>query len=146
MAGRFMIRQLLSGKGAARRVALELAHEHGRAAQRSEGSRTYEAPTRRRLHHPHGMSGSGRQAHQLERLVCGDAATYAEQDSGHSLTFSPAPQLASATVRAGTEVPATSCTDGLLAKEKLLSWQVYDDRDAASVKEWNDALDLAERS
>ena len=96
MARRFVIGRLLSGKGAARGVALELAHEHRRAAQRSEGSRTYEAPARRRLHHPHGMSGSGRQAHQLERLVCGDAATYAEQDSGHSLTFSPAPQLASA--------------------------------------------------
>ncbi|HEY8871964.1 MAG TPA: hypothetical protein VIM52_02965 [Stellaceae bacterium] len=36
-------------------------------------------------------------------------------------------------------------TEGLLAKEKLLNWQIFDDRDAASVKEWSDALDLIER-
>jgi hypothetical protein len=35
--------------------------------------------------------------------------------------------------------------DGLIAKEKLLNWQIFDDRDAASVKEWSDALDLIER-
>lgn len=36
-------------------------------------------------------------------------------------------------------------TDGLIAKGKLLKWQVFDDRDAASVTEWSDALDLIER-
>ena len=35
--------------------------------------------------------------------------------------------------------------DGLIAKEKLLNWQVFDDRDAVSAKEWSDALDLIER-
>jgi len=36
-------------------------------------------------------------------------------------------------------------TDGLIAKEKLLNWQVFDDRDTAAVKEWSVALDLIER-
>ena len=36
-------------------------------------------------------------------------------------------------------------TDGLTAKEKLLNWQVFDDRNEASVQEWSDALDLIER-
>ena len=36
--------------------------------------------------------------------------------------------------------------DGLIAKQKLLNWQVFDDRDAASVKEWNDALDPIDRT
>jgi hypothetical protein len=31
-------------------------------------------------------------------------------------------------------------TDGLIAKEKLLDWLVFDDRDATSVKEWVDSL------
>ena len=37
-------------------------------------------------------------------------------------------------------------SDGLIAKETLLNWLVFDDRDAASVREWSDALDLIERS
>ncbi len=36
-------------------------------------------------------------------------------------------------------------TDGLIAREKLLSWQVFDDRDAGSVRDWVDALDSVER-
>jgi hypothetical protein len=31
--------------------------------------------------------------------------------------------------------------DGVSAKEKLVNWQVFDDRDAASLKQWSDALD-----
>ena len=36
-------------------------------------------------------------------------------------------------------------TDGLAAKEKLLNWQVFDDRNEASVQEWHNALGLIER-
>ncbi len=36
-------------------------------------------------------------------------------------------------------------TDGLTAKEKLLNWQVFDDRNDASVQEWSNALDQIER-
>jgi hypothetical protein len=36
-------------------------------------------------------------------------------------------------------------TDGLIAKEKLLNWQVFDDRDAESIEQWTNALDIIER-
>jgi hypothetical protein len=36
-------------------------------------------------------------------------------------------------------------TDGLIARSTLLNWQVFDDRDVGSVREWADALDSVER-
>lgn len=35
--------------------------------------------------------------------------------------------------------------DGQTAKEKLFKWQVFDDRDATSMKQWTDALDVVEQ-
>ena len=46
---------------------------------------TDEPPAGGRLHDAHRVPVRGRQAHELERLVGGDAAADAEQDSGHDL-------------------------------------------------------------
>jgi len=85
MAERLMAGQGLPGERPARGVVLELADEHGRSGQRLKRRRPDKAPARRGLHDPDGVPGPRRQAHELERLVCGDAAAHAEQDSGHDL-------------------------------------------------------------
>jgi len=83
VAERVVGRRLLIGERAARGVALELADEHRRAAQRRERRFADEALAGGRLHDPHRMPVSGRQPHQLERLVRSDPTADAEQDSGH---------------------------------------------------------------
>ena len=70
----------LAGVGAAGRVALELVDEHGGAGDALEGRPADEAQARRRLDHPHGVARAGREADQLDCLVRGDPAGYAEQD------------------------------------------------------------------
>ena len=87
MAERLVRRGGFSREGAARGVALELAAQHRRPGQRLERGGADEPPARGRLHDAHRMPGGGRQADQLERLVRGDAAAHAEQDSGHGLVL-----------------------------------------------------------
>jgi hypothetical protein len=36
-------------------------------------------------------------------------------------------------------------TDGSKAKQVLSTWQAFDDRDATSMKQWTDALDVVEQ-
>ncbi len=83
VAERLVRRRRLVGEGAARGVALELADEHRRAGERRERRLADEAPAGGRLHDAHRVPGRGRQAHELERLVRGDAAADAEQDPRH---------------------------------------------------------------
>ena len=76
--------RLLARVGAARGVALELAHEHRRARQRRERSLAHEAPAVRRLHHAHRVARPRRQAHELQRLVRGDPAADTQEDARHT--------------------------------------------------------------
>ncbi len=93
MAERLVRRRRLAGKGAARGVALELAHQHRRAGERGERRLADEPPAGGRLHHAHLMSGGSGQAHELERLVRGDAAAHAEQDSCHGSVYGRGPSV-----------------------------------------------------
>ena len=83
MRERVVVGLRLAGEGAARRVALELVGEDGRAAQRGEGGGPDEARARGGLHDPHRVASGRREADELKRLVGGDPTTDAEQDPGH---------------------------------------------------------------
>ena len=85
VAERIVGRGRVAREGPAGRIALELVDEDRRAAQRRERRAPDEALARRRLHDAHGVPGAGRQAHELERLVGGDAAAHSEQDPGHRI-------------------------------------------------------------
>ncbi len=82
VAERVVVGRALVGERAAGGVALELVGEDGRAGERREGRGADEPLGGRGLDDPHGMPGLRRQAHDLERLVGGDPAADAEQDSG----------------------------------------------------------------
>jgi hypothetical protein len=99
MAERLVRRERLAGERATRGIALELVDQHRSAGQRRERSLADEPPARGRLYDTHGVPGGGRQTHQLERLVRGDAAADAEQDSGHDLVLEGAAMTGKRRVR-----------------------------------------------
>ena len=80
------LRAFLAGERPSRGVAFELAHEHRGARQGGERRRADEATARWRLHDADGVTGAGGQTHELERLVCGNAAADAEQYARHGLS------------------------------------------------------------
>ncbi len=76
--------RLVTGEGAAHRVALELVDEHRRADDALERGGADEAAGGRGHQHADAVPGARRQARELERLVGGDAAADSEQDPGHA--------------------------------------------------------------
>jgi hypothetical protein len=82
MAERVVVGWHLVGERAARRVALELAGQDRRAAERRERRRADEPLRGLGLHDAHRVARLRREADDLERLVGGDPAADADQDPG----------------------------------------------------------------
>ena len=83
MADRVVRGRLVARERATHRIALELAGQHRGADDRLERGGADEALRGGRHRDAHAVARLGRQARELERLVGGDAAAYAEQDAGH---------------------------------------------------------------
>src|SRR2546423_14723332 len=86
---------LYGGVWPARRVVLELVHRHRSGGEPLERRPSHEPLAGGRLDHAHRVAGLDREARELDGLVGGDPARYAEEDPGHgAASRGPLPAVA----------------------------------------------------